>query len=295
MRSSPKARSYLYCPADNHRLLGKVFSVGADAAVIDLEDSVLEARKAEARIMAVAAIREKRAEMTPLYIRINAVKSAHWRSDLEAVVGPQIAGIRIPKASADAVAQVDEALRPLERTAGLPAGSVRIVPVVESAVGLFDARDMARCDRVEAFCFGAVDFLRDIAGEDDGQGAALAYAESHLVVVSRASEVAQPISPVHTAISDLTGLRTSSIRLRQMGFFGRSCIHPSQLPVVHEIFTPTEADLARARAILECAARAAASGNGATATTDGELVDEAVVSRARQLIELSESVTRGPR
>ena len=295
MRTSPKARSYLYCPGDNQRLLGKVFSAGADAVVIDLEDSVLEARKAEARSMASAAIRENRAEVTPLYIRINAVKSVHWRSDLDAVVGSRIAGVRIPKASADAVAQVDDALRSRERIAGLPTSSVQIVPVVESAAGLLDARHMARCDRVEAFCFGAIDFLRDIAGEDDGQGIALAYAESHLVVVSRASGIAPPIAPVHTAISDVTGLRSSSIRLRQMGFFGRSCIHPSQLSVVHEIFTPSEEEVARARAILDSAARAAASGNGATTTADGELVDEAVVGRARRLIELSESVARGSR
>lgn len=285
-------RSYLFAPGSHERLLQKVCSAGADAVVLDLEDAVALEHKALARQLVARTLADRAASgrhAPVVFVRVNSVRSGLWRDDLEAIVGPGLDGVRLAHtASVDEVREVNDAVEALERARGLARGQIRIVPSIESAEAVLEARAIAAGPRVHALAFGSSDFLRDIgAGPDAGDQETLA-ARTHLVLVSRAAAIAPPIASVHTRLSDLEELRRTTEAARRLGFFGRSCIHPSQLPVVHQAFTPTPAQLAEAHATVEAAAAAGPGAPGRLA--DGQLVDAALAARAQALLDLAARV-----
>ncbi|MCP3956427.1 MAG: CoA ester lyase [bacterium] len=281
-------RSYLFAPGDNERLLGKVFAAGADAVVLDLEDAVAPNRKDAARQLVRRALEERTSTDPPTWIRINDLRSAEWRSDLEVVCCdplPGLAGLRVPKVeSLRDLQRLDEALRPVEKQAGLEPESLRITCTIESAAGLLAARQLAEHPRVSHLAFGEADFVADVGAELDTEATATLFARSSLVVTARAAGIAPPIAPAYPRLDDTEGLRRSTRQARLLGFFGRSCIHPKQLPAVHEEFTPGAEQVAEARRIVEALERA---GGAVAVAEDGTFVDAAVARRARAVLELA--------
>jgi len=218
-----------------------------------------------------------------------------WRDDLEAVVLPGLHVVRIPKAeSAGQLRAVDEVLTRLEAERSLPAGAIGLVATIETAAGVMAAADLARAPRIQAFTFGAADFVRDIGADPASADLATLYARQHLVLVSRAARLEPPVAPVYTQVKDLDGLRRTTAEARAIGFFGRSCIHPSQVPVVNEAFTPRPEEIAAARAVLDCWQNALARGVAALTLPDGQFVDEAVARRARAVVALADALEKGP-
>ncbi len=274
------ARSYLFAPGDNEKLLRKSLTAGADAVVFDLEDAVAPANKATARKL-IQQVLSELPETTPLiYVRINALSSLYWQDDLVCALNPRVAGLRIGKAESLAELQtLDEALRQLNAPATL-----HFVPTIESALGVMNAAEMARHPRTVAFSFGTADFLKDIGAENDADETATLFARSQLVLVSRAAALHSPIASVFTQLKDLDGLRASTLAQRRLGFFGRSCIHPAQLAIIHEAFTPSPEELAEAVAIVA----AVADGQATATLANGQFIDAPIVERARQLIALAE-------
>jgi citrate lyase subunit beta/citryl-CoA lyase len=282
------ARSYLFAPGDNERLLGKVFDAGADAVALDLEDAVAPERKPLARRLVADLLRSAR-KSPAVYVRINAISTDLWIEDIAAVVSPALTGVRLAKAeSAEEIRALDAALGEAERAAGIAVGTLKITATIESAAAVMAAMEIARAPRVEALAFGAADFIRDIGADPDEAETQTLYARSHLVVASRAAGINPPIASVYTRIKDLDGLRATTEAARRLGFFGRSCIHPSQVPIVNQIFTPTAEQVAEARAIIAAFERARSAGVAAVAMENGQFVDQAVVTRARAIIALSE-------
>jgi citrate lyase subunit beta/citryl-CoA lyase len=285
-------RSYLFAPADNRRILDKVLSAGADAIVFDLEDAVAPAAKVAAR----ETLRSKLETLPatgapPLWVRINPVGSGLWRDDLAAVVGPWLSGIRIPKAQdPEAVERVAELISLREASSGMAPGSVALTLTIESALGVERCGELARCERVSHLCFGNIDFLADIGARDSEDGLAALYAHSRVVLASRVAGIHPPIAPVQTRLDDPDALRSSTERFRNLGFFGRSCIHPKQLPAIHEVFTPSADEVAEAREIIAAYQKGLASASGAEVTAGGQFVDIAVVKRAWAVIELAEDL-----
>lgn len=278
------ARSYLFAPGDSERLLAKVFAAGADAVVLDLEDAVAPANKEAARERVRRALDERRGEAGPAaWVRINGLRSAHWRADVAAVVGPALAGLRVPKAeAADELDDLDRELSAAEERAGLEPGGVPVACTIESARGLLAARWLAEHPRVSHLCFGEADFVADV-GAEPGDPQATLWARSSLVVAARAAGIAPAVAAVYTRLDDEEGLRRTTFEARRLGFFGRSCIHPRQLAVVHRVFTPRPEEVERAREVV--AAHEAAAGGGAVA--GGEFVDLAVVRRALAILDLA--------
>jgi citrate lyase subunit beta/citryl-CoA lyase len=285
------ARSYLFAPADRERLLRKVFESGADAVVLDLEDAVPAPEKARARSLVQAALGARQGASGPaVWVRINGLESEYWRQDL-AVVAPGLTGLRVPKAeSAAELGRLTAALAEAERQAGLEPGRVRVTLTIESARGLLAAAEIAELPRVDRLAFGAADYLADVGADPAAEARATLWARSFLVAVSRAAGLAPPIAPVWTGLEDEEGLRASTLECRQLGFFGRSCIHPRQLAVVHELFTPSAEEIERARHLLAGHSVAERAGRGVSVAADGQFVDAAVVRRARGLIDLAEAL-----
>lgn len=263
-------RSLLFVPGSRPDRFGKALSAGADVTCIDLEDSVAPAGKAEARAAALSFIAEQGAP-AGLWLRINPVRSAVGLADLLAVVDspapPQT--LMLPKLSEPSdLAFLAEVLgdRPLS-----------LVPLIETAAGLRQAASIARSPRVTAMLFGAVDFCAEL-------GCALEWEpllHARLTLVAAAAEGGISLFDVPSIdVADSDGLRASTARAKALGFTGRACIHPSQVAVVNEVFTPTAAEIARASRVLEAFEQA----GGGVALLDGKLIEMPVVRAARRVL-----------
>ena len=266
MSSRQLVRSWLFAPGHNERILGKVFDAGADAVLLDLEDGVGPEFKEQARRQVVEVLSNH-----PAWVRINQPGSPAAELDMVAI-GGLAAGIRIPKTDSPAhVAWVRE------RLSGL---AVPLTASIESALGALDARAIASQPGVVSLAFGNVDFGADI-GVDPSDLTATAYARSILVLASRAAGIQPPSDGVYTRYSDDDGLREACLAARRLGFAGKSAIHPRQVALINECFSPSPAELEWAQGVVAAyeASRGAATGIG-----DGEMVDVPVYERALRLL-----------
>lgn len=288
MPEAPSIRSYLYAPGSRPDVMEKALKAGADAVILDLEDAVAASAKEAARREVAALIaRSGTRQGVELHVRVNRGPDGADRDDVAAVTLPGLTGIRVPKAGAgDELHALAEWLDELEERAGIAPGTVRVYPTIESATAVLAARELAAAPRVARLAFGATDFLADIGGPGAPDGPGTLAARGALVLESRAAGIAAPVDSVHTDIADVEGLVRGARLARELGFFGKSIIHPRQIAPVHEVFTPSADDVAAARRVVAEAERAAERGVGASAL-DGEFVDPAVVARARRVLEMA--------
>lgn len=295
----PLLRSYLFAPGNHPGLLEKVFRTEADAVVLDLEDAVPESEKPQARRLVAAALAPRSrtggsATAPAAFVRINCVGSPHWRADLDAVVGPAIRGIRVPKTeSVESLCRVHDALTDREKALGLAPGLVTVVATIESARGLHQLESLIRAPRLSGFTFGAADFCADISADPCDVESTL-FACSRLVVASRSGRLARPVASVFTNLDDVEALRRDTERQKGLGFFGRSAIHPRQVGVINQVFTPTQTEIAGAREIVSAYEAAERRGSGVT-RIGGQFVDLAVVRRARGTLALKERALKEQR
>lgn len=291
-------RSWLYAPANHPRHVEKVFQVGADAVILDLEDAVPAAEKSAARRAASAAISAAtknggRTSRTIVTVRVNATPTGLVDDDLRAIVQPHLDGIRLAKVeSADDVRHVSSLLDDLERHAGMQQNSVFIVCAIESAVGILAAQDIVNSSpRVLALGFGAADYSLDVNAIYSRRGLETVYARSHLVLVSRAGGVAPPIDGVWANVTDLEGLRITSEAGRAYGMFGRSCIHPTHVPIINDVYSPTAQEIEWAYEVIEAAAGAEANGRGALRISNGDFVDIPILRRAERIVRFQQQLS----
>lgn len=272
----PIVRSFLFVPGDRPERFDKACAAGADAVIVDLEDAVAPAAKDLARANLAAWLAPQhpahlpahQPTHRPVFVRINSAGSAWFRDDLALCGHPGVAGIVLPKAEQVA-----------DLAALAAAGAMAILPLVESALGVWNAAELARAPRVRRLLFGAIDFCLD-AGIEEGHEQLL-YARSHLVLVSRVAGIEAPVDGVTTALDDPAVVRADTLRARALGFGGKLCIHPQQVGPVNEAFAPTAAELAWARRVM---AAAEASG-GAAVALDGRMVDRPVILLARRMLD----------
>jgi citrate lyase subunit beta/citryl-CoA lyase len=262
-------RSYLFAPGHNEKLIGKVFDAGADAVILDLEDAVPPDRKAAARHHVARALWHH-----PAWVRINPARTPLAEADLAAIADLAY-GIRIPK-----VDSVEDVRWVTDRAPGKP-----LLCAIESATGVMNAYAIANEPAVKHLALGGIDLQKDL-GTDSG-GAPLQYVRSHLVVASRAAGIEPPIDSVYPHLQDTDGLRRQAAQSRSLGLFGKSAIHPCQLPIIHTAFNPREDELQWARDVLDAFDEA----NGAAVRLPGgEFIDLPVAERARKLLRLAESL-----
>jgi citrate lyase subunit beta / citryl-CoA lyase len=275
--SAPLFRSYLYAPGNDPRKIEKALASEADAVVLDLEDAVAPNRKEEARESVSEVLRSRPAK--PVFVRVNAPGSALAEEDIEAISGPHLSGLRLPKTeSAQAVRGVAERLETLGCEAGIQC-------LIESALGLELAPEISRSHgRVVGIGLGEADLAADLGVRDE---AGLLYARSRVVATARAAGLPGPVQSVYTNVRNTDGLRQSTEAGKKLGFLGRSAIHPAQIPAINEVFTPTEEEVAEAEGLLARLEESAGKGTGAFVLEDGRFVDKAVVESARLTLALA--------
>lgn len=273
------ARSFLFVPGSDERKLRKALATDADAVVADLEDAVTPVEKAAARALTARVLAEADSDALRL-VRVNAAGSEWIAEDVDAVGPLGLDGVVLPKAEAAAVQDVE--------SLGVP-----VVAIVETAAGLRGAFELAAVPAVEALVLGAVDLGLALGLERREDGLEVLFARSSLVVDSAAAGLRGPIDQVWTTLRDEEGLRLDCELGRSLGFRGKACIHPEQVPVVNDAFSPSSEELARAREVVRAFESAAANGRGAV-DLDGEMIDLPVAARARELLaEAKRSVLYG--
>lgn len=282
-------RSWLFVPADSARKLAKARDSGADALILDLEDSVAPAGKEAARRTALAFLRETAGGAGPRrYVRINAFATGLADDDLAGTIAGRPDGYMLPKSRGGAdVARLDAKITAREALAGLPEGAVDIAAIAtESAEALFGLgtyRDAS--PRLTAVSWGAEDLSADLgaSASRDGNGRLTGPYElaRSLCLAGAVAAGAQPVDTVYVAFADEAGLAAECAAAARDGFTGKLAIHPAQVPVINAAFTPAAEDVARAQRIV--AAFAADPGAGVVAI-DGSMYDLPHLKRAEGLL-----------
>lgn len=281
---SSAARSFLYVPGNRPEMLAKALTRGADAVIVDLEDGVPPSAKDAARDAAAAWISENSNVSTDLWVRLNPSLGL-LESDLDAVVRRGLVGVYLPKASsAMDVERASHMIDELEYAEGLLAGSIRIVPLLETAASIVDIPAIAASPRISHMAIGETDLVADLGMHPSPDGHELNSIRLSVVVASAANRLNRPVGPVQTAFDDLKALHSTSLMLRRMGYGGRAAIHPSQIPVINEAFSPTLEEIESASDVLERFNTAQDSGEAVTVAEDGSLIDVAVVRNARLIL-----------
>jgi citrate lyase subunit beta / citryl-CoA lyase len=289
-------RSLMFVPAHKGRMVERALGLGEfppaalDVAILDLEDGVPQASKDEAR-RTIGGVLAHAPRGGPLrFVRIQRALSDAGKADLDAVVRPGLDGIVAPKVRrAEEVEWLAAELEARERRATIAIGTVRIVASIESAAALLEAPRIARAaERLIGLMFGSEDFALDLGlpTKREAEAAEMLYARS-ATVIAAASVRKLAFDGIWPDIQDAAGLRADSLRARRLGFSGKTLIHPGQIAVVNEVFSPTAADVEEARRVVRAFEEALGRGDGAVAL-DGQMLDPPVVDRARRVLRVAE-------
>ncbi len=283
-------RSMLYVPGNAPAMLRDAHIYGPDSVMFDLEDSVSPREKDAARHLVFQALRHYDYAGVERIVRINGLETAFGLEDIAAVVCGGVDAVRLPKTDGpEDIRAVEQAVAAAERRFGRPAGSVKLVAAIESARGILAVREIATASpRLIAIAIGAEDFVTDMHTSRSPDGIELLAARSMLVMAARAAGI-MAIDTVFTAVDDEEGFQREARLARQLGFDGKSVIHPSQIAMVHAIYAPTPEEVAKARRVVAAAADAEARGSGVIAL-DGKMIDKPIVERAMRVLALAGEV-----
>jgi citrate lyase subunit beta/citryl-CoA lyase len=281
-------RSLLYVPGDKEAMLAKAPGRGADGVILNLEDAVAAANKAVARQAVARALHNTDFGRVETIVRINPPDTDTGYRDLLAVVPCAPRALLLPKvSSAEEVRCVAWTLARLEDFHGLPAGQIAVMCMIESAAGVLNAAAIAGCHpRVAALIFGATDFSLQVGCTPTDDGRALLPAAGRIILAARAAGIAAIDTP-HMKLDDPEGLARSSRMARELGFDGKSAIHPAQVGPINAAFSPTAEQVAWARRVLALVPAGDATSLGA-AMLDGQLIELPHVSRAQHILALTE-------
>jgi citrate lyase subunit beta/citryl-CoA lyase len=278
-------RSILFVPGNKGRMLEKARSLPADAVILDLEDGVPQGEKALARATVRQAL-EGGAYAPQVILRLNALSTGLAEADLQEAPLPNVDAVCLPKAErVGDVERLASTLETMEMERRLPTRAVEMLLMVETALGVLAAYDMARASqRVRALCLGGEDLAKDLGAIRTREGKELAHARAHLVIAARAAG-AVAIDTIYADLNDFDGLLADAQKARQLGYSGKLLIHPAQIEPVHSAFAPSREEMEHARRVVEAFEAAEAQGEGVIAL-EGQMIDAPVVARARAMLEL---------
>jgi citrate lyase subunit beta/citryl-CoA lyase len=282
-------RTMLFAPGNHAPKVEKVFDAGADAVILDLEDAVAISEKPATRAFVRDALQRPRSCLG--YARVNGIETPFCYGDIEALVGPGIDGIVLPKAeTADQLKTVDWLMGQLERDRGLPVGSIDLLPIIETAKGHRGLGALAKATpRVKRLSFGAGDYTLDLGMRWSLGEAELIAARAAVVMESRAAEIEPPIDTVFIHLNEEAAFQASAEYGRDTGFQGKLCIHPKQIEPANTVFTPSDVELAYARRVVAAFDEAEAAGS-ASIQVEGYFVDYPIVAKARRTLTLATAI-----
>ncbi|OZI20951.1 CoA ester lyase [Bordetella genomosp. 9] len=282
-------RSLLFAPANHPRRVEKALTLQTDAVILDLEDACAVSEKVASRAKVSDAMALPRSCLA--YVRVNPLATEFAYGDLVETVRPGLDGVVLPKVeSAAELLTADWLIRQMERERGMPDGGVDLIPIIETARGLACLPEiLAATPRVKRAAFGAGDFTLDLDLIWTRDESELNAYRARMVLQSRAAGIEAPLDTVWMNLQDPEGCAGSARKARELGFQGKLCIHPDQLPAVNAAFTPSAAQIERARRVLEAFAQAEAQGSSAI-QLDGQFIDYPIVHAARRVMAVAAKI-----
>jgi len=281
-------RAMMFAPGGNEKMMMKALGVEADSLIIDLEDSVAPQVKKEAREQVKNFIMASDFGDKELAIRINSLKTEYGRDDLEVVMQARPHTLVIPKAeSGQEMKELDALMSEIEKKYNLPIGSVQIIPLIETPLGIINIEEIAmNTPRLTGLLFGAGDFTRETRGQITKERLELYYPLIKIVIAARAAKI-DAIDTPYFDVKDLEGCEENARQAKIMGFDGKAAIHPSQVEVINRVFTPTTAEVQRAKKVIEVYEKAEAEGKGAT-QLDGQLIEHVHATISKRILKIAE-------
>jgi len=277
-------RTALYIPGNNPTMIQNAGIFGADSIVLDLEDAVSIEEKDAARILLRNALRTIDYKNTEVVVRINPLSTPYGHEDLKVIAREKPDAIRLPKCeSVEDVQEADKLLTKIEENIELKEGTIKLMPLIESAKGIFNVFEIARASqRVVALNFGAEDYTADIGAERTKEGKELLDIRARILLAARVAGI-DALDSIFGDINDEKGLIEETKFIKQLGFNGKSIIHPCQIKPVHQIFTPSEDEIKYAQRVIAAIEEAKTKKSGVIAL-DGRMIDAPVASRARRIL-----------
>ena len=278
-------RSLIFVPGNNPRFLEKAKNLQADIVCFDLEDSVPDNEKDNARKLIKDALKERKSFKSSIFVRTNSPFSGKIPSDLKQVVQKGIDGIVIPKVNnTNELKKIEETLSSLEKSRKMK--PIQLVPSIESAEGIVNTYSIASYGkRVTAVVFGVFDLLNDIGVEYAKDSEGEKYSRSKIPVDAHAAGVAA-IDAIWQDLKDSKGLEQDCTLGKSLGYTGKSIIHPDQIPIVHKLFYPSKSEISWAEKVCSVYEKSTKKGKGAT-TVEGKMIDEVHYKQAKALLELT--------
>lgn len=286
-------RSMLFLPGNTPNMIINGDALGADCIILDLEDAVSPDEKDSARLLVRSAIERMGFDGVEITVRINSIDTDYWKDDLEAIVPLSPDLIMPPKAScAEDILKVDAYISEIEERRGMEKGKVRLIPLIETALGVENAYAIASaCPRVAAIFLGGEDLTADLRCKRTKAGNEIDYARKRLVVAARAAGVDVYDTPF-TDVNDDEGIVTDAEYAKSLGFTGKSAIAPRHVKVINEVFSPTLKDIQYAKMVFEAIRIGKEQGKGAVSLL-GKMIDKPIVERARQTLEAARALGLG--
>ena len=279
-------RSYLFAPGNHERRVEKALGLGADVVILDLEDAVAISEKKSTRELINKTLEQPR--NCAVFVRVNAYDTEFCYGDICSIVSENLDGIVLPKLeSLEDLRSIDWLLGNLEQERRLPNGSIDLMPIIETAVGLVNIREIARADtRVKRLAFGGGDYTRDLGMEWTLKEDELLPVRSEMVLASRFGKLEPPVDTVFIHIKEHDAFRSSCSNILGLGFQGKMCIHPDQVPVTNETFTPDPEEVKWSQRVIDEFAKAEKAGI-ASIQIDGYFVDYPIVEKAQRTVDIA--------
>lgn len=284
-------RSMLFFPGNSANMLLNADFLGADSVILDLEDAVAPTEKDSARILVRNAIRDL-GFTREVIVRVNPLDSPYWEKDLEYIV-PVAPDMIMPTkvGGAEDVKTISSAIASEEKKCGLAEGTIRLIPLIETALGVEKAFEIATADpRVQAIFLGGEDLTADLQCRRTKEGAEIFYARSRMVMAARAAGIDVYDTP-WTDVEDYDGLIQDAKFAKSLGFSGKSSISPRHVRFINEVFSPTDAEIQYAKDVFATIEQAKAEGKGVVSLR-GKMIDAPIVARAEQVLEAAREMGR---
>jgi citrate lyase subunit beta/citryl-CoA lyase len=288
----------LYVPANSWRMITNAAGEGADAVILDLEDACPMGEKETGRVFARDAIPALKEQGVDVFVRVNSLETGLTETDIDYVAVPGIAGIMLAKTETkEHVTAVDEMLRKQEKDRGMEPGSIELVALIETPVGIVNLRDIITASkRLVAVGFGAGDYSREMGAGMGVTGIApdelftmLLYARCAIATTARAFGIQAIDTPFFGLVIDLDGVARETGKVKLLGFCGKQVTHPRHVAAVNKAFTPAAAEVELAQRVVDAYRKAREQGLGAT-TLGGKMIDFGSFKRAESLLALGDII-----
>lgn len=282
-------RSWLFAPASSPKLLYSALVYKPDAIIFDLEDAVPLKEKEDSRELLIEALKTIDYGKTPIFARVNSLKTPFGYDDVKYLVKAGLKNIRLPMCDTpEEVHELDDYLNKIESENNIEKGSVVIAAALETPIAVYNAYKIATASkRIVGISLGAEDFTRCMGIERTKEEKELDYARGKIVLEAHVAGVAC-VDGVYTKIDDMEGFYAQCERARSLGFTGKACIHPAQIPYLHKAYMPKEEDIEYSLKVIK-ASKDANIEEGGAISLDGKMIDIPVIEKAEKIIALAKS------